>query len=109
MLMKLKQHTTGIAVLSNNPPMNIAWCNVQLLADQKMKTSSVKICSTSNHTLVGKSTDFPSCICQNVHWYRDERKMYTIIYLFITDSIHIITIIMITIIQLIIMIIIMIN
>ena len=79
MLMKLKQYTTGISMLSNNPAMHIVWCNVQFLADQKMKTSCVKICSTSNHTLMGKPTDFPSCIRQNVHWYRDDRKMYRII------------------------------
>ena len=61
-------------MLADDPAMHIVWCDVEFLTDQKMKPSCVKVRSTSYHTLMGKTADFPRHIGQNVHWKNWRKK-----------------------------------
>jgi len=59
--------TTTVAVLSNDVTMATLWRNAETFTDQKTETTRVEHRSTSNDTVMRKSTELPRDVGQDIN------------------------------------------
>lgn len=59
--------TTGISMLSNDPPVAAQRVDAQPFSHEVAETGRVQIAATANNTVFGEATDLPGHIGQNIH------------------------------------------
>lgn len=70
-------HTTTVAMLSNDPSMTTACCNIQPLAHQEPKPTRIQIRARPNHPVLRQPAQLPCHVGEDVHGVTHNQQ-YTI-------------------------------